>query len=55
MSQLFYIHPDNPQPRLISQCVEVLRKGGVIVYPTDSGYALGCMLEIGRASCRERV
>lgn len=44
MSQLFYIHPDNPQPRLISQCVEVLRKGGVIVYPTDSGYALGCML-----------
>ncbi|MFY3762839.1 L-threonylcarbamoyladenylate synthase, partial [Escherichia coli] len=45
MSQLFYIHPDNPQPRLINQAVEVLRKGGVIVYPTDSGYALGCMLE----------
>ena len=41
----FYIHPDNPQPRLINQAVEVLRKGGVIVYPTDSGYALGCMLE----------
>lgn len=33
MSQLFYIHPDNPQPRLINQAVEVLRKGGVIVYP----------------------
>ncbi|VDZ62752.1 Putative translation factor (SUA5) [Serratia odorifera] len=45
MSQLFYIHPDNPQPRLINQAVEVLRKGGVIVYPTDSGYALGCKLE----------
>ncbi|EMF6671723.1 TPA: L-threonylcarbamoyladenylate synthase [Serratia marcescens] len=45
MSQLFYIHPDNPQPRLINQAVDVLRKGGVIVYPTDSGYALGCMLE----------
>jgi len=45
MSQLFYIHPDNPQPRLINQTVDVLRKGGVIVYPTDSGYALGCKLE----------
>ncbi|WP_159564316.1 L-threonylcarbamoyladenylate synthase [Budvicia diplopodorum] len=45
MSQFFYIHQDNPQPRLISQSVEFLRQGGVIVYPTDSGYALGCMLE----------
>ncbi|PVF11866.1 threonylcarbamoyl-AMP synthase, partial [Yersinia pestis] len=45
MSQFFYIHPDNPQPRLINQCVDVLRKGGVVVYPTDSGYALGCRLE----------
>lgn len=45
MGQFFYIHPDNPQPRLINQSVDVLRKGGVIVYPTDSGYALGCMLE----------
>lgn len=45
MSQFFYIHPQNPQPRLINQTVELLRKGGVIVYPTDSGYALGCMLE----------
>ncbi|QPB42604.1 L-threonylcarbamoyladenylate synthase [Rodentibacter haemolyticus] len=44
MSQFFYIHPENPQPRLIKQTVEILRKGGVIVYPTDSGYALGCML-----------
>lgn len=45
MSQFFYIHPDNPQPRLVKQAVEYLQKGGVIVYPTDSGYALGCMLE----------
>lgn len=45
MSQLFYIHPDNPQGRLITQAIEVLCKGGVIVYPTDSGYALGCQLE----------
>lgn len=42
MSQFFYIHPENPQPRLISQAAEIVRKGGVIVYPTDSGYALGC-------------
>ena len=45
MSQFFYIHPQNPQPRLINQTVELLHKSGVIVYPTDSGYALGCMLE----------
>ncbi len=42
MSLFFSIHPDNPQPRLIQQAVEVLRRGGVIVYPTDSCYALGC-------------
>ncbi|ARJ43544.1 threonylcarbamoyl-AMP synthase [Pantoea alhagi] len=45
MSQMFHIHPDNPQPRLIGQAVDTLNKGGVIVYPTDSGYALGCRLE----------
>lgn len=44
MSQFFYIHPENPQARLINQAVEILQKGGVIVYPTDSGYALGCMM-----------
>ncbi|MDO6706557.1 L-threonylcarbamoyladenylate synthase [Photobacterium sp. 1_MG-2023] len=44
MSQIFYIHPDNPQARLISQAVAIVRNGGVIVYPTDSGYALGCQL-----------
>ncbi|MGV7961294.1 L-threonylcarbamoyladenylate synthase [Photorhabdus tasmaniensis] len=45
MSQFFYIHPDNPQPRLIGQSVDVFKKGGVVVYPTDSGYAIGCHLE----------
>lgn len=53
MSQLFYIHPDNPQLRLIHQTIEVLRKGGVIVYPTDSGYALGCKL--GEKAAIERI
>ncbi|MDX7987208.1 threonylcarbamoyl-AMP synthase [Xenorhabdus sp. 12] len=45
MSQFFYIHPDNPQSRLIDQSVEALKKGGVVIYPTDSGYAIGCCLE----------
>ncbi len=44
MSQLFRIHPDNPQPRLIRQAVAIIRDGGVIAYPTDSSYALGCHL-----------
>ncbi len=44
MSQFFYIHPDNPQTRLISQAVAIIRQGGVVVYPTDSGYALGCLI-----------
>lgn len=42
MSQFFSIHPDNPQQRLVHQAAEIVRKGGVIVYPTDSAYALGC-------------
>ena len=44
MAQFFQIHPDNPQGRLIHQAVEILRQGGVVVYPTDSSYALGCHL-----------
>ncbi|MBS9403211.1 threonylcarbamoyl-AMP synthase [Halomonas sp. TRM85114] len=44
MSQFFQIHPDNPQKRLIDQAVQIIRNGGVIAYPTDSGYALGCHL-----------
>ena len=41
MSQFFSIHPDNPQPRLIHQAAEIVRKGGLIAFPTDSAYALG--------------
>lgn len=44
MSQFIQIHPDNPQQRLIDQAVKIVRQGGVIAYPTDSGYALGCHL-----------
>lgn len=44
MSQFFHIHPDNPQARLIKQAVAIVRAGGVIAYPTDSAYALGCHL-----------
>ncbi|HBO2510770.1 TPA: threonylcarbamoyl-AMP synthase, partial [Pseudomonas aeruginosa] len=44
MSQFFQIHPENPQPRLVKQAVEIVRQGGVIVYPTDSSYALGCRI-----------
>lgn len=44
MAQFFAIHPTHPQRRLITQAVEILRAGGVIVYPTDSCYALGCHL-----------
>lgn len=39
------VHPENPQDRLLTQAVEVLQKGGVIAYPTESGYALGCLLD----------
>ncbi len=44
MSQFFQIHPDNPQQRLIHQAVEIIRNGGVIIYPTDSAYAIGCRI-----------
>lgn len=45
MSQYFRIHPDNPQPRLIRQAVDIINKGGVIVYPTDSSYAIACQID----------
>ncbi|HAJ72492.1 MAG TPA: threonylcarbamoyl-AMP synthase [Methylophilaceae bacterium] len=44
MAQYFVINADNPQPRLIKQTVEILQQGGVVAYPTDSSYALGCAL-----------
>ena len=55
MSQFFQIHPDNPQLRLIHQAVELLREGGVIVYPTDSAYALGCHMGDKKALDRIRA
>lgn len=53
MSQYFQVHPENPQPRLIRQAVQILREGGVIVYPTDSCYALGCC--VGDKTAMERI
>ncbi|MEH6627051.1 MAG: L-threonylcarbamoyladenylate synthase [Motiliproteus sp.] len=53
MSQFFQIHPDNPQARLIKQAVEIIRQGGVVVYPTDCAYALGC--HIGDKTALERI
>lgn len=53
MAQLFTIHPDNPQPRLLKEAVKILRGGGVMAYPTDSCYALGCM--IGNKDGMERI
>jgi tRNA threonylcarbamoyl adenosine modification protein (Sua5/YciO/YrdC/YwlC family) len=45
MSQLFEVHPDNPQPRLLKQAVQLLAKGGILAVPTDSSYALVCHLD----------
>ena len=53
MSQFFYVHPDNPQGRLMKQAAGIISQGGVIVYPTDSGYALGC--HIGDKKALERI
>lgn len=44
MAQYYDVHPDNPQPRSINQVVQILNDGGLVAYPTDSGYALGCRL-----------
>ena len=53
MSQFFQIHPENPQPRLIKQAVEIIKKGGVVIYPTDSSYAVGC--QMGDKGAIERI
>lgn len=53
MSQYFQIHPENPQLRLIKQACKIIRDGGLVVYPTDSGYALGCY--IGDKNAMERI
>jgi tRNA threonylcarbamoyl adenosine modification protein (Sua5/YciO/YrdC/YwlC family) len=53
VSQFFQIHPDDPQTRLIRHAVEIIRGGGVVVYPTDSAYALGC--QIGDKSALDRI
>jgi len=53
MAQFFEIHPENPQKRLIQQAVSIIDKGGVVIYPTDSSYALGC--HIGDKAAMERI
>jgi tRNA threonylcarbamoyl adenosine modification protein (Sua5/YciO/YrdC/YwlC family) len=53
MSQLFNLNLANPQARLITHTAEILQAGGVIAYPTDSGYALGCM--IGHSDAQARI
>ena len=53
MAQYFVIHPQNPQARLVHQAVEILREGGIVAYPTDSSYALGCML--GNKEAQQRI
>ena len=53
MAQYFQVHPENPQPRLVRQAAALLRAGGVIAYPTDSSYALGC--QIGDAAAAARI
>ncbi|GAA0836269.1 MULTISPECIES: L-threonylcarbamoyladenylate synthase [Marinomonas] len=53
MSQFFQIHPENPQARLIKQAAQVIRDGGVVAYPTDCGYSLGCYL--GDKAAMDRI
>ncbi|MDO5066235.1 MAG: L-threonylcarbamoyladenylate synthase [Propionibacteriaceae bacterium] len=53
MAQYFDVHPDNPQPRSLAQATRILEQGGLIAYPTDSCYALGCAL--GNAEGLERI
>jgi len=53
VSQYFHLHPENPQARLVRQAVDIIRQGGVVAYPTDSAYALGCHL--GDKEALERI
>ncbi len=53
MAQFFEIHPDNPQGRLIAQAVQIIDRGGLVIYPTDSSYALGC--HIGDKAAMARI
>ncbi len=53
MSKLIKIHPDNPDPKKIKEVVEVLKKGGLIIYPSDTVYALGC--DITKTKALEKV
>jgi tRNA threonylcarbamoyl adenosine modification protein (Sua5/YciO/YrdC/YwlC family) len=53
VSQFFQIHPDNPQQRLIKQAADIIAHGGVVVYPTDSAYALGC--HIGDKAALDKI
>lgn len=53
MSQFFQIHAETPQLRLVRQAIEILRQGGLIVYPTDSAYALGCL--VGDKKALDRI
>jgi tRNA threonylcarbamoyl adenosine modification protein (Sua5/YciO/YrdC/YwlC family) len=53
VSQFYQIHPDNPQVRLIRSAADIVRAGGVVVYPTDSAYALGC--HIGDKNALDRI
>ena len=53
MSQFFHIHPETPQQRLLKQAVQIIQQGGVVILPTDSGYALGC--HVGDKNAMERI
>ena len=55
MAQYFAVHPKDPQPRLIRRAVEIVREGGLMVYPTDSCYALGCHIGDKNAMARVRL
>jgi tRNA threonylcarbamoyl adenosine modification protein (Sua5/YciO/YrdC/YwlC family) len=53
VAQFFSLHPENPQQRLIDQAVDIIKRGGLVVYPTDSAYALGC--HIGDKAALDRI